>query len=310
MGLFTIAIGVAIYRLGGNQFDVAFPSVLSYPGYRDPFPNEFSDYMERYTPIGIWTLVSLAIGLIGAYAIRKFSLSLASLRSLIAAMKEHRTRIMIGFVVVMLPVVILRNVLDPENRSAPHFTAIGVLFLSLITASSVVLGLARLINKRRQLASIIFVLAVFAISGVVAFNSRSGDYGELQATGFMLAVLIGPGMFFLTLIFAGKRSQRDHHVRTFSAWSILIPALVCGALIWASYRFDTRVMATSLAGSPETFFYGDWCEASMKSRQLQLATDGAVSLIHFHGQRVVYIKIEGDWHANCLRTDGSNWMQI
>ena len=217
---------------------------------------------------------------------------------------KHRVGVMAGFVAVMIPLIVLRNVFDPDSHSTPYLVLPAVLFALIVSSILVLPVLARLMAKAGW-SHWAFLLFVIATVGAAMWcwddfqrglNRGKFDVGKTFA-------LASFAMMFLGTLIAGvvDPSKSGSHGRfQVSLFSPLLVLLTLGGLWYCQRTYDARVVAISLAQSPREFLDGDWVDVAKQSRDLMRLTNGAAMSLPDRYQPRLEVQIRDERDADVI----------
>jgi hypothetical protein len=302
----TIAVGVFICVYAGYWLDMEQPQWVSMD-YGEAKPRDSAEYIVTYS-----RLVAFGVGsLLGLFLTRYvlvrsfptaivFSNLLASFASLL---NRYRKRVMIAFVVIMLPATVLRNVFDPQMQSASFLTSATLIiglgfcwfvgFYGLVQIASTP-GWAR---TKRVATILSFLIGGCYLSGIY-WNTYT------ETLGLRFAMGIAPFLFVLTVVtcMATRQTPSSEATRkwSISVWSLLITVPVFSVFGWSIYAYDLRVIATACLEKDDFFSNSKWLELAKQSRDFQRATDGSARMIESYSSTLLHVKIRDQRDADCL----------
>ena len=280
--LLSVLVTVALLGLSGRWIDVSMPTAFdgidSYQMPRAPF-----GYLGLFGGLATWVLVSALVCFVGVSAIRRVSLSLSWPKRAFLSLWRHRVRWMIGFVVVMFPAVVLRNVLDPDNHSLPFLIWMVEVVVVKVAAILLATLTLKLLSGRRTVACILFASAVLFAAICVGGSLIDECFKYQKRLAFALATGGFYAWFSLAFVSTFGDSRRwdseaesQQPSRRMSVWTMIVPLifLAAGTILWN--RYDPRVLANlpgQYRANSSYIFDGQLLADARASRQLQAELD-------------------------------------
>ena len=175
-----------------------------------------------------------------------------------AWLNQYRSKLMIGFAAVMLPVVVLRNALDPGNQSAPYLVTPVFMFLFGVGILLAAYLLFRLVLNQKWFAWKFFIGVSLAIGWLcnVYYVQPPATY-NLGKLGWTCALATMPVFFILAILAsafgtADEKDEGEHPPREkwISVWSLLLTGIPLAWCYVAINRYDPLVGGETFCGRP------------------------------------------------------------
>ncbi len=277
--LVTIVGGIALFWFfGGSQVEASPNGNWWRIADNDPFTT--AEYAIYYGPLLAVGFGLLAVTGVLAKLTQKNLARSPWITKILSALNKQRSRMMIGFVAVMLPATVLRNLFDPHHQSTIYLVG---LFLVLVIPLAILIFTHFLIqiysaDRWRITKSVALIIASLVggmILGAGTWNGRGASVGQAWAIAF------SPAMFSLALIAMltfKTPHDREADQRYFSFWSLALAAIWFLTFAGVTIRYDLQVCAIAFIENDDFFSNRTWLDLAKESQDIKRATNGAAKI--------------------------------
>lgn len=229
---------------------------------------------------------------------------------------KYRTRLMIGFAVIMFPATILRNAVDTELRSHSYVVGAFAIVILVVTgiialhvASRCVFNRKWLFLKAPLLLAVAAGISWYWLTGSMGIPPNI-DYVERSSANvaWALTPLFFTFAFLSALIVGPPKEQVDESKgptrrRLVSLWPLIIALPAIGSAVFLLNRYDPLVFAKAALESDSPNAKPSMAEliaAARESRRIESLTGGAARVVAYYSSFIHYVKIRDERDAGCL----------